>query len=201
MKTYAQNSEANLGQTLRASFGLLIFTLVGCGAVYSAIATGAGQVLFNNQANGSLIEINHKVLGSKLVAQAFVGEAYFHPRPSAVAYDPMSMGATNLALTNPELQKQIDAQILAVKQQDHTGNAPIPSDLVTKSGSGIDPHISPESAQLQVARVAQARHLDPKVVEELLQKHIEPVQFGVLGQARVNVLELNIALDQLQSTH
>lgn len=201
MKTYAQNSEANLGQTLRASFGLLIFTLVGCGAVYSAIATGAGQVLFNNQANGSLIEIDHKVLGSKLVAQPFFGEAYFHPRPSAVAYDPMSMGATNLALTNPELQKQIDAQILEVKKQDHTGNTAIPSDLVTKSGSGIDPHISPESAQLQVARVAQARHLDPKVVEELLQKHIEPVQFGVLGQARVNVLELNIALDQLQSTH
>ncbi|MEQ1120649.1 potassium-transporting ATPase subunit KdpC [Acinetobacter seifertii] len=201
MKTYAQNSEANLGQTLRASFGLLIFTLVGCGAVYSAIATGAGQVLFNNQANGSLIEIDHKVLVSKLVAQPFVGEAYFHPRPSAVAYDPMSMGATNLALTNPELQKQIDAQILEVKKQDHTGNTAIPSDLVTKSGSGIDPHISPESAQLQVARVAQARHLDPKVVEELLQKHIEPVQFGVLGQARVNVLELNIALDQLQSTH
>lgn len=107
MKTYAQNSEANLGQTLRASFGLLIFTLVSCGAVYSAIATGAGQVLFHNQANGSLIEINHKVLGSKLVAQPFVGETYFHPRPSAVAYDPMSMGATNLALTNPELQNKL----------------------------------------------------------------------------------------------
>ena len=165
MKTYVQNSEANLGQTLRASLGLLIFTLVGCGAAYSAIATGAGQVLFNNQANGSLIEIDHKVLGSKLVAQA------------------------------------VDAQILAVKKQDHTGNTPIPSDLVTKSGSGIDPHISPESAQLQVARVAQARHVDPKVVEEVLQKHIEPKQFGVLGQARVNVLQLNIALDQLQSTH
>lgn len=117
MKTYVQNSEANLGQTLRASFGLLIFTLVGCGAMYSAIATGAGQVLFNNQANGSLIEIDHKVLGSKLVAQPFVGEAYFHPRPSAVAYDPMAMAGTNLARTNPELQKQIDAQILAVKNK------------------------------------------------------------------------------------
>ena len=113
----------------------------------------------------------------------------------------MAMAGTNLARTNPELQKQIDAQILAVKKQDHTGNTPIPSDLVTKSGSGIDPHISPEAAQLQVARVAQARHLDLKVVEGLLQKHIEPMQFGVLGQARVNVLELNIALDQLQSTH
>ncbi|MDC5120829.1 potassium-transporting ATPase subunit KdpC [Acinetobacter baumannii] len=201
MKTYVQNSEANLVQTLRASFGLLIFTLVGCGAMYSAIATGAGQVLFNNQANGSLIKIDYKVLGSKLVAQPFVGETYFHPRPSAVAYDPMAMAGTNLARTNPELQQQIDAQILAVKKQDHLGNTPIPSDLVTKSGSGIDPHISPESAQLQVARVAQARHLDPKVVEELLQKHIEPAQFGVLGQARVNVLQLNIALDQLQSTH
>lgn len=200
MKTYVQNSEANLGQTLRASFGLLIFTLAGCGA-YSAIATGVGQVLFNNQANGSLIEIDHKNLGSKLVAQPFVGEAYFHPRPSAVEYDPMAVGGTNLARTNSELQQQIDAQILAVKKQDHTGNVPIPSDLVTKSGSGIDPHISPEAAQLQVARVAQARHLDLKVVEELLQKHIEPMQFGVLGQARVNVLELNIALDQLQSTH
>ena len=158
------------------------------------------EVLFNNQANGSLIEIDHKVLGSKLVAQPFVGEAYFHPRPSAVAYDPMAMAGTNLARTNPELQQQIDAQILAVKNK-ITGNTPIPSDLVTKSGSGIDPHISPESAQLQVARVAQARHLDPKIVEELLQKHIEPMQFGVLGQARVNVLQLNIALDQLQSTH
>jgi K+-transporting ATPase ATPase C chain len=200
MKTYVQNSEANLGQTLRASIGLLIFTLVGCGAVYSAIATGAGQVLFNNQANGSLIEIDHKVVGSTLVAQPFVGNEYFHPRPSAANYDPMAMAGTNLARTNPELQKQIDAQILAVKKQDHTGNIPIPSDLVTKSGSGIDPHISPESAQLQVHRVAQARHLDPKVVEGLLQKHIEPMQFGVLGQARVNVLELNIALDQLQST-
>jgi len=201
MKTYVQNSEANLGQTLRASLGLLIFTLVGCGAIYSAIATGAGQVLFNNQANGSLIEIDHKVVGSTLVAQPFVGNEYFHPRPSAANYDPMAMAGTNLARTNPELQKQIDAQILAVKKQDHTGNAPIPSDLVTKSGSGIDPHISPEAAQLQVVRVAQARHLDLKVVEGLLQKHIEPMQFGVLGQARVNVLELNIALDQLQSTH
>jgi len=201
MKTYVQNSEANLGQTLRASLGLLIFTLVGCGAVYSAIATGAGQVLFNNQANGSLVEIDHKVVGSTLVAQPFVGNEYFYPRPSAANYDPMAMAGTNLARTNPELQKQIDAQILAVKKQDHTGNALIPSDLVTKSGSGIDPHISPEAAQLQVARVAQARHLDLKVVEGLLQKHIEPMQFGVLGQARVNVLELNIALDQLQSTH
>lgn len=201
MKTYVQNSEVNLGQTLRASLGLLIFTLVGCGAVYSAIATGAGQVLFNNQANGSLIEINQKVVGSTLVAQPFVGNEYFHPRPSAANYDPMAMAGTNLARTNPELQKQIDAQILAVKKQDQTGNTPIPSDLVTKSGSGIDPHISPEAAQLQVARVAQARHLDLKVVGGLLQKHIEPMQFGVLGQARVNVLELNIALDQLQSTH
>ncbi|WP_426454468.1 potassium-transporting ATPase subunit KdpC [Acinetobacter sp. KB005] len=201
MKTYVQNSEANLGQTLRASLGLLIFTLVGCGAVYSAIATGAGQVLFNDQANGNLIEIDQKVVGSTLVAQPFVGNEYFHPRPSAANYDPMAMAGTNLARTNPELQKQIDAQMLAVKKQDHTGNTPIPSDLVTKSGSGIDPHISPEAAQLQVGRVAQARHLDLKVVEELLQKHIEPMQFGVLGQARVNVLELNIALDQLQSTH
>ncbi|MBI1447250.1 potassium-transporting ATPase subunit KdpC [Acinetobacter sp. AC1-2] len=201
MKTYVQNSEVNLGQTLRASLGLLIFTLMGCGAVYSAIATGAGQILFNNQANGSLIEIDQKVVGSTLVAQPFVGNEYFHPRPSAANYDPMAMAGTNLARTNPELQKQIDAQILAVKKQDHTGNTPIPSDLVTKSGSGIDPHISPQAAQLQVARVAQARHLDLKVVEELLQKHIEPMQFGVLGQARVNVLELNIALDQLQSTH
>lgn len=201
MKTYVQNSEVNLGQTLRASLGLLIFTLMGCGAVYSAIATGAGQILFNNQANGSLIEIDQKVVGSTLVAQPFVGNEYFHPRPSAANYDPMAMAGTNLARTNPELQKQIDAQILAVKKQDHTGNTPIPSDLVTKSGSGIDPHISPEAAQLQVARVAQARHLDLKVVEGLLQKHIEPMQFGVLGQARVNVLELNIALDQLQSTH
>jgi len=201
MKTYVQNSEANLGQTLRASLGLLIFTLVGCGAVYSTIATGAGQVLFNNQANGSLVEIDQKVVGSTLVAQPFVGNEYFHPRPSAANYDPMAMAGTNLARTNPELQKQIDAQILAVKKQDHTGNTPIPSDLVTKSGSGIDPHISPEAAQLQVARVAQARHLDLKIVEGLLQKHIEPMQFGVLGQARVNVLELNIALDQLQSTH
>lgn len=201
MKTYVQNSEESLGQTLRASLGLLIFALVGCGAIYSAIATGAGQVLFNNQANGSLIEIEQKVVGSTLVAQPFVGNEYFHPRPSAANYEPMAMAGTNLARTNPELQKQIDAQILAVKKQDHTGNTPIPSDLVTKSGSGIDPHISPEAAQLQVARVAQARHLDIKVVEGLLQKHIEPMQFGVLGQARVNVLELNIALDQLQSTH
>lgn len=201
MKTYVQNSEVNLGQTLRASLGLLIFTLVGCGAVYSAIATGAGQVLFNNQANGSLIEIDQKVVGSTLVAQPFVGNEYFHPRPSAANYEPMAMAGTNLARTNPELQKQIDAQILTVKKQNHTDNTPIPSDLVTKSGSGIDPHISPEAAQLQVARVAQARHLDLKVVEGLLQKHIEPMQFAVLGQARVNVLELNIALDQLQSTH
>lgn len=90
---------------------------MGCGAIYSAIATGAGQVLFNNQANGSLIKIDHKVLGSKLVAQPFVGETYFHPRPSAVAYDPMAMAGTNLARTNPELQQQIDAQILAVKNK------------------------------------------------------------------------------------
>lgn len=183
---------------LRASIGLTIVSLGLCGFLYSATVTGLGQLLFPAQANGSLIELDGKILGSSLVAQPFTDPKYFQPRPSAANYDPMAMAGSNMARTNPELTKIIEQRIADIEARDHIEGRQIPSDLVTASGSGIDPEISLKSAMIQVKRVAEARHLSGQQVIELIQQYTLKPTFGVLGQERINVLELNLALDQIR---
>ena len=183
---------------LRASIGLTIVSLGLCGFLYSATVTGLGQLLFPAQANGSLIELDGKILGSSLVAQPFTDPKYFQPRPSAANYDPMAMAGSNMARTNPELTKIIEQRIADIEARDHIEGRQIPSDLVTASGSGIDPEISLKSAMIQVKRVAEARHLSDQQVIELIQQYTLKPTFGVLGQERINVLELNLALDQIK---
>ena len=191
-----QLADSSWGEKLRASFGLTIMALGLCGFVYGAAATGLGQILFPEQANGSLIVENNQVIGSRLVAQPFAQVQYFHPRPSAANYDPMAMAGSNMARTNPELQKVIAARLNQISAQEQIEKSKIPADLVTASGSGIDPEISVQSAMIQVKRIAHARHMSEQEVTQLIQAHTVQPTFGILGQARVNVLELNLALDR-----
>lgn len=201
--TYSMNTqvtEPKLIQLIRPAVGLTLVGLLVCGFSYSSVATGLGQVLFPNQANGSMLVENQKIVGSKLVAQAFVGDQYFYARPSAVHYDVMALAGSNLARTNPELSKIIDERRALISTREHVAIDKIPSDIVTSSGSGIDPEISPAAAQLQVNRVAQARHLSIDQLNEIVKVHTQGPAFGLLGQARVNVLELNLALDRLHTS-
>lgn len=196
MKSSVQYVESR-SAILRPAIGLSLVSLLGFGLLYSSVATGLGQLLFPAQSNGSLIEKSQRIEGSSLVAQNFQNPRYFMSRPSAANYDPMAMSGSNLAVTNPELKAKIEQRLVDTAKANHVDESQIPSDLVTASGSGIDPHISPEAAQLQVERIAQLRHLSTQQVMNIVHQHTESKQFGLLGQARVNVLELNLALDQL----
>lgn len=189
--------DSSIGELARGSIGLTVIALGLCGFVYSAAATGLGQVLFPDQANGSMIIENNRVLGSSLVAQPFVQTQYFHPRPSASKYDPMTMAGSNMARTNPELNKIVDERLNHIAVQEQVEKSRIPADLVTASGSGIDPEISVQSAMIQVKRIANERHLSEPIVMKLVQEYTIQPSFGLLGKARVNVLELNLALDQI----
>ncbi|MDI3239114.1 potassium-transporting ATPase subunit KdpC [Acinetobacter ursingii] len=196
MKSSVQYFEPH-SAILRPAIGLSLVSLLGFGLLYSSVATGLGQLLFPAQSNGSLIEKSQRIEGSSLVAQNFQNPRYFMSRPSAANYDPMAMSGSNLAVINPELKAKIEQRLVDTAKANHVDESQIPSDLVTASGSGIDPHISPEAAQLQVERIAQLRHLSTQQVMNIVHQHTESKQFGLLGQARVNVLELNLALDQL----
>lgn len=187
---------SSLGGLTRASLGLTVVALGLCGFLYSSVATGFGQLFFPEQANGSLIISNEKVVGSRLVAQPFSQERYFSARPSAANYDPMSMGGSNLARTNPELHQGVSERLNQVVQRENVEVAKIPADLVTASGSGIDPEISVAAAMLQVKRIANARQLSEQALTALVQQHSVEPTLGFIGKARVNVLELNLALDQ-----
>jgi K+-transporting ATPase ATPase C chain len=182
---------------LRASIGLAALTLAGFGFVYSLAGVGLGQALFPHTANGSLLERDGHVVGSALVAQPFTSDRYFQPRPSAAQYDTLTMGGSNQARTHPELRQRLAATRAAVALRDGVPPEAVPGDLVTQSGSGIDPHVSPEGAAIQIARVARARGLAPQAVAQLVAQHTEPRQWGLFGQPRVPVLTLNLALDQL----
>ncbi len=176
----------------------ILYTLVSAvllGLGYPLLVTALAQGLFPHQANGSLIVRNGQVIGSSLIGQSFTGPEYFHSRPSAAGngYDASASGGSNLAATNGALITRIEQQ---VKDQ-QVGSAKVPVDLVTASGSGLDPDITPAAAYYQVPRVAAARHLQESVVRALVQSHITPRQFGLFGEERVNVLELNLALKQL----
>ena len=183
---------------LRAPLMFALVILVAFGLLYSLAGTALGRVLFPVQATGSLVERDGHVVGSTLVAQPFADARYFQPRPSAANYDPMTAAGSNQARSNPELQKRIAEATAAVAAREGIALAQVPDDLVTESGAGLDPDISPAGARVQVARVARARELDPGAVETLVAQATEAPQFGVLGQPRVNVLALNLALDAMQ---
>lgn len=169
--------------------------VVICGLVYPTVATVLGGALFPHQAKGSLIEHDGRVVGSSLIAQPFTDARYFQPRPSAAGYDPKAASGSNLATSNPALRERIAKDSATIAAREGVAAQTIPSDLVTASGSGLDPHLSPASAQLQAARVAQARGLTVEQVAAAIKAHTAKRTFGVFGEPRVNVLELNLALD------
>ena len=183
---------------LRPSLMLAAVSLLGFGLLYSLAGTGLGRALFPHQATGSLIERDGQVIGSSLVAQPFADDRYFQSRPSAASYDVMALAGSNQARTNPNLRSRIDEARTAVAAREGVAPDAVPGDLVTQSGGGIDPHLSPAAVQIQIARVARARGIEASEIERLVAMHTEAPQFGVLGAPRVNVLELNLALDAQQ---
>jgi K+-transporting ATPase ATPase C chain len=172
-----------------------IVTTVLVGIIYPLVVTGIAQLTMRDKANGQLIEKDGHVIGSAIIAQAFTGDRYFHPRPSAAGngYDATSSGGTNLGPTNRKLIDRINGDVAAYHKQNPGKDVPI--DLVTTSASGLDPDISPAAALYQVPRIAAARNLSKDAVENLVEAHVQGRQFGVLGEPHVNVLELNLALD------
>ena len=178
----------------------ILFTIVFViltGLIYPAVTTIFAATIFPSQANGSLIEQNGKVVGSSLVGQTFSGNQYLIGRPSSAGAgnDPTSLSGSNLAVSNPALLERARATSAQIAAREAVQPDQIPSDLIAASGSGIDPHISPAAAALQVSRVAKARGLSTDQVQELVNQFTQPPTLGLLGQARVNVLELNLALD------
>lgn len=174
-------------QSLRIYIVLTVLT----GVIYPLAMTGVAQLLFPKQANGSRIVENGKFIGSDLIAQKFESPKYFWPRPSAADYTTVASGASNKGPTAADLRKSIDE-----RRQKFGTDAPV--DLLTASGSGLDPHISPEAAHLQISRVAPARNMSIQELSAIVDQTIEPPQFGFLGEPRVNVLRLNRALDQIR---
>lgn len=180
---------------LRTAVLYTMISAVFLGIGYPLLITGLAQWIFPRQANGSLIVRNGQVIGSQLIGQAFTGAGYFHGRPSAAGsgYDAEASGGSNLAPTNHTLIQQVDQRVAA----DRVAGAKVPVDLVTASASGLDPDITPAAAYYQAPRVAQARHVPLAVIRKLIARQTTPRQFGLLGEPRVNVLELNLKLDQI----
>jgi K+-transporting ATPase ATPase C chain len=181
----------------------IVLTLLLCavtGLVYPGIVTGLAQLLFPRQANGSVVEVGGRVVGSELIGQPFTRPEYFHPRPSGAGagYDATASAGTNKGPTDAKLADTLIAgSVQRVIEEDGGERGKIPADMVTASGSGLDPHISPANAELQVARVARARGVGAEQVRALVRRHTEGRQLGFLGEPRVNVLLLNIALDSV----
>lgn len=186
-----------ISQLRPAFFILLIFTVI-TGVIYPLVVTGIAQVLFPSQANGSLIMVDGKAVGSELIGQQFDDPKYFWERPSAAGYNAAASSGSNYGPLNPALLDVVQKRIDDLKTADPHNTLPIPVDLVTASGSGLDPHISIAAASYQVHRVAAARGLSEADVQSLVDEYTEGRQFGFLGEPRVNVLQLNLALDGIQ---
>jgi K+-transporting ATPase ATPase C chain len=187
-----------LAQCRTALISLALFTII-TGLVYPAIVTGIAQIAFPHQANGSLIVKDGKTMGSALIGQPFDDPKYFWGRPSATSpfgYNAGASSGSNLSPTNPNLVKAVQERVDALRAADPENKAPVPVDLVTASGSGLDPHISPAAAIYQVPRVARARKMEPAALQQLVERHTEGRWLGILGEPRVNVLALNLALDK-----
>lgn len=180
---------------------MTIVTTILLGLIYPLVITGLAQVLFRDKANGQIITRNGQAIGSRIIAQPFTSVKYFHPRPSAAGngYDAANSGGTNLAPTNQKLIDRIQADAKSLQQENPS--QPIPVDLITTSASGLDPEISPAAAEFQIPRVAHERGLSESAVRDLVQKHMRQRDLGLLGEPRVNVLELNLALDEMTPQH
>ena len=195
------NIRALIRQLRPAVLVLVVFT-IACGVVYPLLSTAIGQAAFHDKANGSLIERGGVVVGSKLLGQNFTAPQYFHPRPSAAGtgYDASASSGSNLGPLSPDLLTAVADRVARYRRENGlAADALVPVDAVTASGSGLDPHISLANAKLQVARVAKARGLDTAVVNALVAAHTDGRQLLVLGDPGVNVVELNLALDDIAS--
>lgn len=187
---------------LRPAFSLLLLLTLITGLAYPALLTGAAHLLFPAQASGSLMRHEGRVIGSALIGQSFTAPGYFWGRPSATAnqpYDAGASGGSNQGPSNPALAEAVQARIKALRAADPSNTAPVPVDLVTASGSGLDPHISIAAARYQAARVARVRGVPLEHVQALIDRHTEAQQFGFLGEPRVSVLALNLDLDRAAS--
>ena len=184
-------------KNLFIAVGFTIVTTLIFGIFYPLVVTALAHVMFPNRANGQLIERDGKIIGSRIIGQAFSGSGYFHPRPSnaGTGYDPTASGGSNLGPTNKNLIARVQSDVK--KLQAENPGVPVPIDLVTSSGSGLDPEISPAAAEFQVPRVARTRNISLDDLHTLVAKHTKGRDLGFLGEPRVNVLELNVELDAL----
>ena len=194
-QAYSGESTMNITRNLIAAVLMTIVTTLILGIVYPLVITGIAQVAFPDKANGQLIERNGKVVGSRIIGQGFSSPGYFHSRPSAagMGYDAANSAGSNLGPTNKKLVDAVKANVEAAHKENP--GAPVPIDLVTTSASGFDPHITPASADFQVPRIARERGMSEADVRRLVDAHTEGRQLGFFGEARINVLELNLALD------
>jgi K+-transporting ATPase ATPase C chain len=196
----SMNAKILLDQLRTSAAATMVLAFILCG-IYPLAVWGVSQLMFPRQANGSLSIVNGRIVGSSLIAQNFKGERYFHPRPSAAGsygYDAANSGGSNLGPLSRELIDQVRDRVKAYRSENSLeGDTPVPVDAVTASGSGLDPHISVVNAQIQAARVARARGMTEEEVNVLVHQYTEGPQLGFLGDSRINVLKLNIALDAL----
>jgi K+-transporting ATPase ATPase C chain len=186
-------------QQILPGLRLKLFMTLVLGILYPLGMTGIAQILFPHQANGSLIPSGNKFIGSELIAQNFTKPEYFHPRPSAAGndgFDATNSGGSNFGPTNQKLIDRTKASIEAFRKENPDTSGPLPADLVTASASGLDPHLSPDSAKAQAARVAKARGISVDQVNQLIAQFTEGPDLGLLGEPRVNVLKLNLAMDR-----
>ena len=188
-------------KNLVTAFLMTIATTILLGIIYPLIVTALAQLLFRDKANGQILHRNGEAIGSRIIAQPFTSPKYFHPRPSAAGngYDAANSGGTNLGPTNKKLIDRVTADAATLHQENPS--QPIPVDLLTTSASGLDPEISPAAADFQIPRIARERGLSETTLRDLVQRHTSQRDLGLLGEPRVNVLELNLSLDDLSSKH
>jgi K+-transporting ATPase ATPase C chain len=191
-------------QQLMPALRMVLLLTVVTGLLYPGLVTGLCQVLFKDQANGSLLKVNGQIAGSALLGQNFTKPEYFHGRPSAAGsdgYDPTASSGSNLGPTSQKLYDRVKASADQFRKENPDFQGSIPADALTASGSGLDPHISLANAQAQIARVAQVRGVDPALIRKLVESETENRDFGLLGEPRINVLKSNVALDQQFRKH